>query len=195
MKKERRFNVREFIKRAYQAYLDIKLRDQDKRWAPHEVCKNCSEALRLWSQGKVKAMRFGVPMVWRELKNYHNDCYFYMVNMSRWNRHKKGSWNYPDIDSARRPVAHCEEVPVPEFCSSPQLDSTNELGAEAIQNNGDDSGFSDDMSGTNAELQNKIKPFTQGQASRLKEHGILDYQTKITFYRHREELLSDYFVN
>ena len=212
MKKEHRFNVREFTKKAYQAYFGIKLGDQNKRWAPHKVCKNCSETLRLWTQGKVKAMRFGVPMVWREPKNHHDDCFFCMVNMSRWNRHKKGSWYHPDIDSARRLVAHCEDVPIPVFCSLPQLDSSNELRAKAKQNSGDDSNFSDIMSDTNAKLQHKIKPFTQDQlndlirdlalskkaaevlASRLNEHGILDSETKITFYRHREEGLSDYFV-
>ena len=31
-------------------------------------------------------------------------------------------------------------------------------------------------------------------ASRLSEHGILDPKTKITFYRHRDEALSDYFT-
>ena len=31
-------------------------------------------------------------------------------------------------------------------------------------------------------------------ASRLSEHGILDSKTKITFYRHRDEALSDYFT-
>jgi len=37
MRKEHHFNVREFTKRAYQAYFDMKLGDQDKRWAPHNV--------------------------------------------------------------------------------------------------------------------------------------------------------------
>ena len=31
-------------------------------------------------------------------------------------------------------------------------------------------------------------------ASRLNEHGILDSKTKITFYRHRDKALSDYFT-
>ena len=43
MKKEHRFNVRDFTKSAYKAYFGIKLGDQDKSWAPHKVCKNCTE--------------------------------------------------------------------------------------------------------------------------------------------------------
>ena len=43
----------------------MKLGDQDKSWAPHKVCKQCTETLRRWSQGKATSMRFWVPMVWR----------------------------------------------------------------------------------------------------------------------------------
>ena len=31
------------------------------------------------------------------------------------NRKNRGSLKYPDLQSARRPVAHCEEIPVPIF--------------------------------------------------------------------------------
>ena len=110
MKKENRFNVRDFTKRAYEAYFGMKLGDQDKQWAPSKVCKNCTDTLRLWPQSKVKAMRFGVPMVWRNPKNHHDDCYFCMVDMSGWNRHKKNLWYYPDLESARRPVPLAETL-------------------------------------------------------------------------------------
>ena len=81
-----RFNVRDFTKRAYEAYFGMKLGDQDKPWAPHKVCKHCTETLRFWTQGKVNSMRFGVPMVWHEPKNHHDDCYCCIVNMSGWNQ-------------------------------------------------------------------------------------------------------------
>ena len=42
MKKKHCFNVRDFTKRAYEAYFGMKLEDQDKQWAPHKVCKNCT---------------------------------------------------------------------------------------------------------------------------------------------------------
>ena len=121
MAKEHRFNVRDVTKKAYQAYFGMKLGDQDKSWSPHKVCKYCTETLRLWTQGKAKSMKFGIPMDWREPKNHHDDCYFCMVNMSGWNRKKKNSWQYPDIDSARRPIPHCSEIQVPVFTSLPDL--------------------------------------------------------------------------
>ena len=101
MKKGHRFNVRDFTKRTYEPYFGLKL-GGSRQAMDHKVCKNCTDILRLWTQGKVKAMRFGVPMVWRSPKNYHDDCYFCMVSMSGWNRHKKNSWYYPgctDISS------------------------------------------------------------------------------------------------
>ena len=40
-------------------------------------------------------MLFGVSMVWRELKNYHGDCYFCMVVISGWNQRKKNDQATP----------------------------------------------------------------------------------------------------
>ena len=81
-----RYNVREFTKKAYEVYFGTKLGDQDKSWAPHKVCKHCTETLRFWTQGKVNSVQFGVSMVWREPKNYHDECYFCMVEMTGWNQ-------------------------------------------------------------------------------------------------------------
>ena len=167
MKKEHRFNVRDFTKRVYEAYFGMKLGDQDKEWAPHKVCRNCTDILCLWTQGKVKAMQFGVPMVWRSPKNHHDNCYFCMVNISGWNLHKKNSWYYPDLESARQPVLQCEEVPIPVFSSFPKLVSNDDLFAETEEVNSNDSNYSDSMSDTTAEGQSEVKPFSQSQLNDL----------------------------
>ena len=73
-------------------------------------------------------------MVWREPKNHHNDLGFCVVDMSGWNQHKKKSWHYPSIDSAIRPVAHCNKVPIPVFTSLPDL-IPNELDLKTAKNN------------------------------------------------------------
>ena len=164
MKKEHRFNMRDFRKRAYETYFGMKLGDQDKQWAPHKVCKNCTDTLRLWTQVKVKAMRFGVPMVWRSPKNHHDDCYFCMVNMSGWNCHKKNSWYYPDLESARRQSL---EVPIPVFSSLPKLVLNDDLFAETEEVNSNDSNYSNSLSDTTAEWQSKVKPFSQSQLNDL----------------------------
>ena len=41
------------------------------------------------------------------------DCYFCGVDVTGINRKNRGSLKYPDLQSARRPVAHCDEIPVP----------------------------------------------------------------------------------
>ena len=87
--KRQRKGITDFVKQSYFAYFDVKLGDQDKPWAPHKVCKTCVENLRLWKNGKLKGLRFGVPMVWREPQNHHDDCYFCMVNIKGFNRSKK----------------------------------------------------------------------------------------------------------
>ena len=94
-------------------------------------------------------------MVWRSPKNHHDDCYFCMVNMLGWNRHKKNLWYYPDLESARRPVSHCEKVPIPVFSSLPKLVSNDDL-----LYSDDDLLYSDSMSDTIAECQSKVKPFS-----------------------------------
>jgi hypothetical protein len=74
MVKKHQRNLKGFIKRVYYACFGMKLGDQDKSWAPYKVCYVCVEDLRKWSKGKRKAFRFGVPMKWREPKNYSDDC-------------------------------------------------------------------------------------------------------------------------
>ena len=97
------------------------------------MCKHCAETPRFWTQGKVISMRIGVPMVWPEPKNHHDDCYFCMVDMSEWNQRKKKDWYNLDIESARRPIPHCAEVPIPFFAFLSDLPA-HEMMLEVIDN-------------------------------------------------------------
>ena len=71
-----RCNITMNIKKLYHAFFGIKLGDQDKDFAPYVACNSCASKLRMWYQKKLKSLPFGVPMVWREQQNHHNDCYF-----------------------------------------------------------------------------------------------------------------------
>ena len=124
--------ITSFITRTYHAYFDIKLADQDKAWAPHMVCKACTEILRGRTHGK-RSLNFGIPIVWREQTNHVTDCYFCAVDVTGINRKNRGSLKYPDIQSARRTVAHCDEIPVPIFGELPDIsdeDASNVEGHE-----------------------------------------------------------------
>ena len=209
-----RFNVRDFTKRNYKAYFGIKLGDQDKSWTPHKVCKQCTETLRSWALGKATSMRFGVPMVWREPKNHHEDCYFCMVDMTGWNQRKKKDWYYPDIEkSARRPVPHCTEAPVPVFTFLPDL-TADKTRLEAMEDsNSSCSNYgSTSMAAEASSLSTNPKPFSQDQLNdlvgdvnfskessellvyRLGEHGVLDSGTKIKLYCNKDDLLLRFFT-
>jgi len=83
--KENRKTISDFVKRVYFGYFGVGLGDQDKIWAPHIVCKTCTEHLRQWSNGK-RSLKFGIPMVWRELINHFDDCYFCILNIIGINR-------------------------------------------------------------------------------------------------------------
>ena len=110
-----RCNIISFVKRAYKAYFQIPLGEQDKKWSSHIVCHNCEKILCNWTKGKRKGLPFGVPMVWQESRENATDCYFCMVNTKgvvKENRHKI---SYPSIPSATRPVPHCEELSPPVF--------------------------------------------------------------------------------
>ena len=152
------FNVRGFAKRAYEAYFAMNLGDQNKSWAPHKVCKHCTETLRFWTHGKVSSMRFGVFVVWCEPENHHDDWYFCMVDMSWWNQRKKKDWYSPGIESVRRPIPHCVDVPVPVFTSLPDL-TAHEMLLEAMNDTDRrDSSISSSSSRAAAASSLSVKP-------------------------------------
>lgn len=63
---------------------------------------------------KVQSMEFGAPlMVARQSNNHRDDCYLCTVGMSDWNRHKNKALHDFDLESQRRPVPHCNTLPVP----------------------------------------------------------------------------------
>ena len=111
----------------------MKIGNQDKSWALHSCCSSCNERLTTWTNGKLKSMPFGIPMMWLEPKNHTDDCYFCTLNLAGFNRHKKKSWSYPNVESARRPVPHSEEIPVPVYNDLP-LASTDESEISATEN-------------------------------------------------------------
>lgn len=60
-------------------------------------------------------MPFGVPMLWREPRIHHEDCYFCVTNVVGLNRQKQNSWKYPSLETAVRPQPHSASVPIPVY--------------------------------------------------------------------------------
>ena len=61
-------------------------------------------------------------MVWCEPKNHFDDCYFCAVNTKGISRKNRNSLVYPNLESAIRPISHCNEIPAPVFKGLPELE-------------------------------------------------------------------------
>ena len=204
-----RRNINSFIKKIYLAYFGVPLDDQDKSWAPHQVCTMCVKTLRPWSQAKNAKLKFGVPMVWRKPKNHMDDCYFCLVNVKEFNKKNKQHLQYPNIHSAMRPLPHSDKVPVPIFTKLSDIDE-DQLRSSTSLTNSDDDDEEQDIAheAWNAgrvslysqfELNDLIqdlnlpKQSAKVLASRLQEKHLLKAGTSVSFYHNREEKLRKYF--
>ena len=205
--KEQRRPISAFVKRAYFHYFGVRVGDQDKQWAPHIVCRTCVEHLRQWINGKRQSLQFGVPMVWREPKNHHDDCYFCMVDIKGINRNNRKKWKYPDLESARQPIPHSDEVPIPVYDhltelteSSDESTSTAVVDAVSCSSGSEFEGAVVTPQPFNQfELNDLIRDLNLSKetsevlASRLNEKKLLQPGNNITFYRRREKDLLPYF--
>ena len=170
----------------------MKLGDQDKAWAPHMVCKSSTKCLRQWSKGKKTSLKYGIPMVWREPRNHVSDCYFCAIDVTGINRKNRKILKYPDLELARRPVAHSDECPVPiyEILSE---DSDNDSTASQESQEDEEADFSDDTPHpfSQNELNDLVRDLNLSSAellaSRLKKKSLLSHGTRITFYRNRHQ--------
>ena len=73
-------------------------------------------------------------MVWREPTNYVTDCYFCAIDVTEINRKNRDSLKYPDIQSARRLVAHWDEIPVPSFEELPDISDDDASSVKGYDN-------------------------------------------------------------
>ena len=146
-------------------------------------------------------------MVWREPKNHHDDCYFCAVNVKGFNRYKKSKWEYPDLESARRPISHSNDVPIPVYTVSDLPLSDIEETQDAGCNTTGDSSFSEyeenistPQQFNQAELNDLVRDLNLSKqaseilASRLQEKNYLKSEAKITAFRSREAKLIPYFT-
>ena len=179
-----------FIKHAYCSYFG-------KFLAPHIVCKSCTEYLRLRTKGKKSSLKFGIPMIWREPTNHVTDCYFCAIDLTGINRKNRSSLAYPDLDSARRPVVHCEEIPIPVFKEFPE--TSDDASSSFSEDNYDEETPLNDRA-PQPLSQNELNDLARDLnlpkcsdellASRLKEKNLLEDSVRISFYcnRHQEFL-------
>jgi hypothetical protein len=201
--KQQKRNITPFVKRLYLAYFKMKLGDQDKKFAPHVVCKTCAKNLRQWSTGLRESMPFGIPMVWCEQKNHYDDCYFCLCKITGFNKRNKEAIIYPNLESAIRPVSHGPDVPIP---TPPTTLPDSGTGTSSTPSTEDEQNFPPDLQDKNphplsqAQLNDLVRDLGLSKeksellGSRLKENNLLGPGTLFSWYRHREQEFTQYFV-
>ena len=150
-------------------------------------------------------------MVWREPKNHLTDCYFCAVNTKGINRKSRNSLVYPNLESAIRPIPHCNEILVPVFEGLPELElpGSKEDQASVFSTDSSDSTVSDvnfppsllpqlfsqgEFNDPTRDL-NLSKESSELLPSRLKaKKNLLQPGTLVTFYRKRHIEFMPYFT-
>ena len=100
------------IKKCYEHYFGCKVGNQDKSWAPHFCCMTCARLLTAWEKCS-RSMSFVIPIVWREPTDHVSDCYFCLTSVTGVIAKSTQTVQYPNLTSARRPIPHSAELPVP----------------------------------------------------------------------------------
>ncbi len=67
-------------------------------------------------------MLFAMPMICREPRDHHANCYFCNTNTTGFSVKNKYQIIYLNLDSARRPIPHDDSLPIP-FLPQDRLDS------------------------------------------------------------------------
>ena len=150
-------------------------------------------------------MPFAIQRIWREHQNDTNDCYFCMVDISRFRKTKnRHDIAYPFIPSLIAPVPHNSELPVPK----PQCHKASEDLAlsEDIEEDSDDN-FNISQTYMSAEShfssQKEVDDLVRDLVltklnaklliSRLKEWNLLDLSCRCSSSRKWHEQFSKYF--
>ena len=190
------------IERAYHLYFGCQIGDQDKSWAPHVCCHNCSASLRGWLRNKRNAMPFAVPMVWREPSSHIHDCYFCMTPPLRRVFNRRTIIAYPNIPSAIRPVPHTVGIPVPKAPEPIPSDNNMDVAVLDPSTSAEAYGSSSpprvqrlSQSQLNDLVRDLQLPKAKAEllASRLKEWNVLDAEARICVYRTRQEQYVEFF--
>lgn len=133
----------------YKAYFGVLVRDQDKLWAPYVCCGSCQSVLERLLCGTRKCMPFAIPQIWRDPTKHHNDCYFCMIDLRKYNNIKnRRNLKYLSIPSSIAPVPHSDDLPIPCLLEHSSYEKERERRGDPSEN------FSDEDTETGLHLLN-----------------------------------------
>lgn len=201
-----RRNLTPLIKKLYESYFGFPVRQQDKVWVPHICCVTCVGLLTGWEK-RSRSMPFGIPMIWMEPINHSTNCYFCLTNTKGFTIKTKKQVKYPDVSSAKKPIPHSEKLPIPK----PPQRSDLSTESEETDNKSTDPDFQIASSSiylkeerphllSQGDLNDLVRDLRLSQqqgellGSLLKGWNLLQPNTKITFFRHRDEELKSFYL-
>jgi hypothetical protein len=199
---DQRKNMSSRFRSAYYHYFGCKVGNQNKACAPHVCCTVCYSSLTQWLNGKRLKMPFTVPMVWREPKDHHSDCYFCMTNIAGFTKKNTSRNVYPDCPSAIKPVPHDLENPVPIPPSTPEIDehSDEECAAAAVDVPYEpDADENEPHLLSQEDLNDLVRDLSLSKekaellGSRLKQWNLLRHGTKISVFSDRHSILASFY--
>ena len=184
----------------YEQYFGRKVHQTDVEWSPSLCCNNCK--LRLWKciTGNDE-MPFATPMQWRKPRIHRKDCYFCTTILPKpitaQSIHKIVYPSGASVDLPQ-PLLAAKAIPNPAGGSSTQPQEMSSS-ANTTTTSASDGNPRYKKPYNQKELNDLIRDLNLNKsqsellASRLKQRGFADDNTKITFYRQRNHALLPYF--
>ena len=173
---------------------------QDKCKATHFCCGSCRSTLEGWMRGSRTCMLFAIPRIWREPTNHHDDCYFCMVNISKYKKTKdRKKIVYPNIPSSIAPVNHGSELPIPQPPTTHAISPTSSEDGDADFEVDTQCSSKDPHFPNQNELYDLTRDLglTKAKAeilsSRLKEWNLLAPSCKISKPRKRHVTFANFY--
>lgn len=202
-----RRNFTSLIEQCYLDYFGFPVMNQDKSWVPHKCCVTCVRLLLGWAKQEPRHLSFAIPMIWTEQKDHVSDCYFCLTQTKGITTKSKHTIQYPNLSSAKRPILHSAELPVPMPPNrSKSENSSPELVLSEHSNVSEDSDTSYEPSTskephllTQCDLNDLVRDLNLSKkqaellGSRLNDWNLLSHGTKISYFRCRDDEIKPYF--
>jgi hypothetical protein len=208
--KKQLIEIDQKLQDAYEKYFDKKIHVNDIEWSPSLCCSTCKIGLSKWTTGN-GGMPFAKPMKWKKPRNHRKDCYFCSTLLPR--KISSQTINqivYPTVASVDFPTPHTASKPIPNPPGG-SSEQTMDLSSSTTTKTTTTTTTTNTTSGSNYGNPRYKKPYNQNElndlirdlnlnkdqsellASRLKERGFVDDNTKVTFYRQRNNALVPFF--
>lgn len=206
--KRQKRNFTNLICKCYRDYFGFSVGQQDKAWAPHICCITCVKNLTDWAKGS-RHMSFAIPMIWSEPRDHVSDCYFCLTKIKGIHPKAKHNVKYPNLPSANRPVPHNDNLPIPVPSVAvgigvPPQPSMSPLSQSSFDDDDNNDPDFEEISTnphllTQGDLNDLVRDLdlSKKQAellgSRLKGWNLLHHETKICYFRSRDEYFKKFF--